>query len=112
MNRRSFVQKATVSAASFGILRGLEACASAPVAPPAPVFPLVSFPELRDRYFLYHLQRNPVTSTYFGGDGYSPELADANGRLRDFRSASLDAEVRSVEGTRFHRSDTANRENV
>ena len=100
MNRRSFIQKATATAASFGILRELEACATAPVAPPAPVFPLVPFPELRDRYFLYHLQRNPVTSTYLGGDGYSPELADANGRLRDFRSASLDAEVRFYRETR------------
>ena len=100
MNRRSFVKKTTLSAAGFGILRELEACASAPVAPPPPVFPLVPFPELRDRYFLYHLQRNPVTSTYLGGDGYSPALADANGRLRDFRSASLDAEVRFYRDTR------------
>ena len=27
---------------------------------------------------------NPVTSTYLGGDGYSPTLATVNGRLRDW----------------------------
>ena len=95
MDRRSFLQRASITAAGFGILRNVEACASAP-PPPAPVTPLLAsdFPGLRDRYFLFHLQRNPVTSTYLGGDGYSPELADTNARLRDFRPASLDAEVK------------------
>jgi uncharacterized protein (DUF885 family) len=93
MNRRSFVRNASITAAGFGILRNIEACATAP--PPAPITPLPAsdFPGLRDRYFVFHLQRNPVTSTYLGGDGYSPELADTNARLRDFRPASLDAEV-------------------
>lgn len=92
MNRRSFLQKASITAAGFGILRNTQACATAPVAPAAPL--PVAFPALRDRYFIFHLQRNPVTSTYLGGDGYSPELADTNARLRDFRPASLDAEIR------------------
>lgn len=93
MNRRSFLQRASVTAAGFGILRSMEACATAP--PVIPVTPLpATFTALRDRYFVYHLQRNPVTSTYLGGDGYSPELADTNARLRDFRPGSLDAEVR------------------
>ncbi len=93
MNRRSFLQKASVTAAGFGILRSMEACATAPPVIPATPLP-GTFTALRDRYFIYHLQRNPVTSTYLGGDGYSPELADTNGRLRDFRPGSLDAEVR------------------
>ena len=94
MNRRSFVQKASIAAAGFGILRNIEACATAP--PPAPITPLPAsdFPGLRDRYFVFHLQGNPVTSTYLGGDGYSPELGDTNARLRDFRPATLDAEVK------------------
>jgi uncharacterized protein (DUF885 family) len=92
MNRRSFLQKASITAAGFGILRNTQACATAPVPPATPLS--VAFPALRDRYFIFHLQRNPVTSTYLGGDGYSPELADTNARLRDFRPASLDAEIR------------------
>jgi uncharacterized protein (DUF885 family) len=91
MNRRAFLQKASITAAGFGILRNIQACATAPV-PPTPL--PVAFPALRDRYFLFHLKRNPVTSTYLGGDGYSPELADTNARLRDFRPASLDEEIR------------------
>jgi len=79
-----------MTAAGFGILRTMEACATAPVAAPLPV----AFRELRDRYFIFHLQRNPVTSTYLGGDGYSPDLADTNARLRDFRQASLNEEIR------------------
>lgn len=95
MNRRSFVQRASITAAGFGILRNIEACATAPVAPPPTTpLPATEFPGLRDRYFVFHLQRNPVTSTYLGSDGYSPELADTNARLRDFRQASLDAEVK------------------
>ena len=47
-----------------------------------------TFAQLRDRYFVFHLDKNPVTSTYLGGDGYSPALADTNTRLRDYRQAS------------------------
>ncbi|MBA2707130.1 MAG: DUF885 domain-containing protein [Gemmatimonadaceae bacterium] len=95
MNRRSFVHRATATAAGFGILRTVEACAPPQSASPPP--PLVPFPgtftELRDRYFLYSLERNPVTSTYLGGDGYSPTLAAANSRLRDYRPESIAAEL-------------------
>lgn len=96
MNRRSFLQRASITAAGFGILRNVEACATAPVAPAPPPTPLPAsdFPALRDRYFLFHLQANPVTSTYLGGDGYSPELANANGRLRGYRREFLDGEVK------------------
>jgi uncharacterized protein (DUF885 family) len=93
LNRRSFLERTAFAAAGFGILRTLEACAPpAPVTPPTPL--PAEFIPLRDRFFVFHLQRNPVTSTYLGGDGYSPELADSNTRLRDFRPQSLDAEIR------------------
>lgn len=92
MNRRSFLQRASITAAAFGILRNLEACATTPVPAAAPL--PVDFAGLRDRYFLFHLKRNPVTSTYLGGDGYSPELADTNARFRDFRPSSLDEEIK------------------
>ncbi|HUQ48924.1 MAG TPA: DUF885 family protein, partial [Gemmatimonadaceae bacterium] len=97
MNRRKFVQRASVTAAGLGILRNIEACAPSigPAAgPPAPTILPGSFSELRDQYFLFHLDKNPVTSTYVGGDGYSPLLATTNTRLRDFRQASIDAEVK------------------
>jgi hypothetical protein len=75
MNRRKFVQNAGVTAAAFGILGNVEACAppgpAAPVPPPKPAIIPGTFAELRDRYFLFHLQRNPVTSTYLGGDGFN-----------------------------------------
>ena len=103
MNRRSFIQRASITAAAFGILRNIEACATAPPAP-APITPLpaTDFPGMRDRFFIFHLQRNPVTSTYIGGDGYSPELANINGALRDFSPTALDAEVK------FYRDMRAN----
>lgn len=98
MNRRSFVHRATVTAAGFGILRELEACAppqpAAPVPPPPPEILPGTFAELRDRYFVYHLDKNPVTSTYLGGDGYSPVLADANTRLRDYAQPSINDELK------------------
>jgi len=107
MNRRAFVQKAGVTAAAFGILRNTQACAP-PAAPPPPPQPVIlpgTFAELRDRYFLFHLDKNPVTSTYLGGDGYSPSLATANTRLRDYRQASIDAEL--VEYTSLRNSIAA-----
>jgi uncharacterized protein (DUF885 family) len=104
MNRRSFVQRAGVTAAAFGILRNVEACMPphAPVAvpPPAPTLFPGTFAELRDRYFVFHLGKNPVTSTYLGGDGYSPTLADTNTRLRDYSQASIDAELREYRSLR------------
>lgn len=95
MNRRIFVRKAGITAAAFGILRNVQACAPpAPAPPPQPVLLPGTFAELRDRYFLFNLDKNPVTSTYLGGDGYNPSLATANSRLRDYRQASIDAELR------------------
>ena len=98
MNRRSFVQRATVTAAGFGILRELQACAppapAAPLPPPPPEILPGTFAELRDRYFVYHLEKNPVTSTYLGGDGYSPALAESNIRLRNYAQAAIDDELK------------------
>lgn len=93
ISRRMFVHRAAVTAAGFGVLRNLQAC-----APPAGVTPPTQLPgtftELRDRYFLYNLEKNPVTSTYLGGDGYSPTLANANARLRDYSTAAIEGELR------------------
>ncbi|HVF40712.1 MAG TPA: DUF885 family protein, partial [Gemmatimonadaceae bacterium] len=94
MNRRKFMHRAAATAAGFGILRNVQGCAPpTPPGPPPPVLFTGTFTELRDRYFLYSLDRNPVTSTYLGGDGYSPTLATANSRLRDYRAESIAAEL-------------------
>ncbi|MGK2960847.1 MAG: DUF885 family protein, partial [Gemmatimonadaceae bacterium] len=94
MNRRSFVQRSAVSAAGFGILRNVQGCAPRqPAAPPPPAIIPGTFAELRDRYFVFHLERNPVTSTYLGGDGFAPSLADSNSRLRDYRISALTPEI-------------------
>ncbi len=102
MNRRRFVQKAGITAAAFGILRDIEACAppAPPAPPPKPAIIPGTFAELRDRYFVYHLQKNPVTSTYLGGDGYNPSLADSNARLRDYREASIADELKEYKSLR------------
>src|SRR5947209_18419363 len=52
------------------------------------------FIQLRDGYFRDQLVRNPVTSTYLGGDGWDPALQSLGGRLRDFSAAALADENR------------------
>lgn len=89
MDRRSFVQRTAGGVAALGALRALSACrpdASTPADD-------VEFVTLRENYFLTTLELNPVTSTYLGGDGYSPTLASANGRLRDYSPTALGGEV-------------------
>ena len=89
MKRRDFVVRAAYSAAGFGILRTLEACQT--VGRPA-LIP-GSFAELREKYFIFHLQHNPVTSTYLGGDAYHADLRDTNTRLRNFLPAAIAGEI-------------------
>jgi uncharacterized protein (DUF885 family) len=97
MHRREFVHRSAWTVAAFGILRQIGACH----APPGTAAPASSpFAALRDRYFLRTLELNPVVSTYLGGDGYSPTLADVNGRLRDNRPDAIQAEIRFCRGIR------------
>ena len=101
MNRRTFLKQGGAAAAAFGILGSIEGCAPQPPAPPPkPEILPGTFAELRDRYFVFHLDKNPVTSTYLGGDGYSPVLATANTRLRDYRQAAIDAELKEYRALR------------
>ena len=90
MKRRTFVQRAVFAGLGFGALRNVTACAPVMTGGVAPN----SFTALRDRYFLFHLQRNPVTSTYLGGDAYDASLSDINSRLRDYSPAALQDELR------------------
>jgi uncharacterized protein (DUF885 family) len=90
MRRRAFVQKAVLGGLGFGVLRNLEACASRAIGTEA----ADTFAALRDRYFLFQLKKNPVTSTYLGGDAYDPSLRDTNSRLRDYNPTALEQELR------------------
>src|SRR5690349_10606020 len=83
MNRRAVLRSAS-AAISFAVLPRLASAKTAPTS---------AFAQLRDRYFLQALKLNPVSATYLGGDGYSPELADINGRLRDYSPAALAREA-------------------
>lgn len=87
MDRRSFVQRTAGGLAALGALRALSACRPDAGSGDA------AFTAVRERYFLRTLELNPVTSTYLGGDGYSPALAPVNGTLRNFAPEALQAEV-------------------
>ncbi|PYO50690.1 MAG: hypothetical protein DMD72_01725, partial [Gemmatimonadetes bacterium] len=110
MKRRTFVQRGVVGAFGFGVLRKLEALkvsslgqrVSDPLGPggDTAVGSANEFTTLRDRYFLFQLARNPVTSTYLGGDAYDPSLRDINSRLRDYSRAALMSELRYYTDTR------------
>src|SRR5258706_9103202 len=43
----------------------------------------MSWSDVRERYLTGFLKRNPITSTYLGGDGLSAALADVNATLPD-----------------------------
>ncbi|MDB4905370.1 MAG: hypothetical protein JWO05_154 [Gemmatimonadetes bacterium] len=85
MQRRDFVYRTSMAAAGLGVLRVLGGCKLESRRTQADE----SFLALRDRYVRKHLALNPVTSTYLGGDGLDPALADANGRLRDYSEKAL-----------------------
>jgi uncharacterized protein (DUF885 family) len=53
----------------------------------------VTWPDLRERYFVGFLKRNPVIATYLGGDGYSAELADINAALPDVSKQGRSDEI-------------------
>ena len=80
-------------------------------APPGPAAPLSEidrrFLTLRDRYFAKVLELYPVVSTYLGGDGWSSALANVNGRLRDWSSAAIDAELGFLKAVRSDLSAVA-----
>lgn len=88
MDRRTFIGHGAQAALAFGILPHAEALERLTRRGGQPS----RFAQLRDRYFVRALSLNPVTATYLGGDAYSPELADVNARLRDYRPAALRAE--------------------
>jgi len=108
MNRRHFVIRSAQAAAGLGALGRVTACRPAGSSP--------EFAALRERYFRAFLERNPVTATYLGADGYDPAFRVVNGRLRDYsatgRTGELDvlrAIVRALEETDTDRLSPADR---
>jgi uncharacterized protein (DUF885 family) len=94
MKRREILAAGARAALAVGLARSAAGCAApAPRPAPRPRDAGSSFAALRERYFVRSLALNPVTSTYLGGDAYSPALADANGRLRDYRPAAIAGEL-------------------
>jgi uncharacterized protein (DUF885 family) len=87
VHRRAFIRHSAVAAGSLGILRGLGGCR------PGGGKANEKLVALRDRFFLEQLEHNPVTATYLGGDGYSANLAEINGKLRDYSESALSQEV-------------------
>lgn len=87
----------TRGAAAFGALRMLPGC---PKQGTRAAAPLTGFAAVRERYFLGTLERNPVLSTYLGGDGYAPKLRERNRALRDFRPDALQGEIAWLESIR------------
>src|SRR5438093_3329842 len=53
----------------------------------------MAWPDLRERYFVGFLKRNPITATYLGGDGASAELADISASLPDVTKAGRADEI-------------------
>lgn len=52
------------------------------------------YTRIESRYVKEFLRRNPVVSTYLGGSGLHPELAKADGELRDWSAGALAEENR------------------
>jgi len=72
----------------FGVLLlPLVAAAARPSADAA-------YRRIESRYVREFLRRHPVVSTYLGGSGLYPELARADGALRDWSPAALAEEAR------------------
>jgi len=90
VDRRSFFRQGAQAALAAGVLQQLERAdlLAQRLGQPS------EFARLRDRYFVRVLALNPVTATYLGGDAYSPQLRDVNTRLRDFRPAAIEEELR------------------
>jgi len=74
-----------------------QARKTAPAAKPSPDAP---YKRLEAQYIREFLRRHPVVSTYLGGSGLYPELARADGMLRDWSPAAMAEEARVYAGIR------------
>jgi uncharacterized protein (DUF885 family) len=53
-----------------------------------------AYKSIESRYVRELLRRHPVVSTYLGGSGLDPSLANADGELRDWSPKALESEAR------------------
>jgi uncharacterized protein (DUF885 family) len=60
--------------------------------------PDATYTAIENRYVREVLRRHPVVSTYLGGSGLDPSLADADGRLRDWSPKALESEAKFYRG--------------
>jgi uncharacterized protein (DUF885 family) len=110
MKRRAFVQNGVFSAFGFAVLRKFELLQGSAIEREMPELLGITakvadgaaddFTRLRNEYFLFQLARNPVTSTYLGGDAYDLSLRDTNSRFRDYSRSALMSELRYYTDTR------------
>jgi uncharacterized protein (DUF885 family) len=74
--------------------------AQAPKTAPARPSPDAPYKRLEAQYLREFLRRHPVVSTYLGGSGLYPELARADGMLRDWSPAAMAEEARAYRAIR------------
>jgi uncharacterized protein (DUF885 family) len=60
--------------------------------------PDASYTAIENRYVREFLRRHPVVSTYLGGSGLDPALADTDGKLRDWSPKAVESEARLYRG--------------
>src|SRR2546423_3856106 len=101
LDRRGFVRAGVVLGAGVAAANVLDGCKLESRRELADH----GFLQLRDEYFRWQLARNPVTSTYLGGDGWDATLVPLNGRLRDYSAGALADEARVL--ARIDRSHDA-----
>ncbi|HYB33859.1 MAG TPA: DUF885 domain-containing protein [Steroidobacteraceae bacterium] len=75
-------------------LAAVPAAAHPPAAQPVPVRHVADarFAVVEHEYVVYILEQFPVVATYLGGVAFDPQLANVDGRLRDYSPEALQAE--------------------
>lgn len=89
MDRRRFLEKGLALTGAVAAVPLIDACKLESRRELADE----GFIKQRDNFFRGQLEKNPVTSTYLGGDGWDPALTSLGGRLRDYSPESLDDEA-------------------
>src|SRR5690348_3902297 len=87
-------QRSGVAATLLALAAAASAGAAPPVAQPVPARHSAdaSFARLEHEYVTYVLGRFPVVATYLGGAQFDAQLAEVDGRLRDYSPAALQQE--------------------
>jgi uncharacterized protein (DUF885 family) len=74
----------------IAMLLFVAACGRQTSVPPPPQAGAdARFATLEHEYVVYAMNRFPVVATYLGGSAFDPQLADIDGKLRDYSAAAL-----------------------